>query len=120
MRNFSLDRMAYMYYAIGSRLDLGWLREQIKGHPVHNNWDALARAAFRDDLDSTQREVTVSILNMESTVEEVEAHIDAWIEKQALMIQRWRQMISALKESPDVSDFTRFAVTLRELKELVN
>ncbi|MGG1968250.1 NAD-glutamate dehydrogenase, partial [Pseudomonas aeruginosa] len=43
--------VAKAYFAVGSALDLTWYLQQITNLPVENNWQALAREAFRDDLD---------------------------------------------------------------------
>ncbi len=61
---FSIEQVAALYYTIGNRLHLGWFRELIKKQPVSNHWEALARAAFRDDLDRQQRKLIVGIMQM--------------------------------------------------------
>ena len=38
------------YFRLGSRLELNWLRDRIIELPRANRWQALARAALRDDL----------------------------------------------------------------------
>jgi glutamate dehydrogenase len=116
--NVKIEPVASLYYTIGSKLDLGWLREQIKQHPVNTHWDALARAAFRDDLDSKQRDLAVGILKSAQVVQETGALVDSWLKKHEWFMTRWKYMMDELKSSQG-SDFTRFAVTLRELRELV-
>ena len=118
MNNFRVEEVVSLYFEIGAKLELGWVREQIRRHPVNNNWDALARAAFRDDLDSKQRDLTVSVLKMQSNTTSHEERILLWMENKASILNRWQQMLEALKSSSG-PDFTRFAVTLRELGELV-
>tara|TARA_R110002110_G_scaffold195770_1_gene405441 strand:- start:44928 stop:49820 length:4893 start_codon:yes stop_codon:yes gene_type:complete len=107
------------YYAIGGRLELEWFREQVKRHAVANHWDALARAAIRDDLDRQQRIITVAIMLMPSDIDEVEAKIDAWLTHHKIFVERWRHMISDLK-ALTMKDFTMFSVALRELMELAH
>ena len=50
------------YFHLGSRLELNWLREQILDLPRANRWQALARAALRDDLYSLHRALTQEVL----------------------------------------------------------
>src|SRR5262249_12943264 len=45
-----------VYFRLGSRLELNWLRERIIELPRANRWQALARAALRDDLFNLYRE----------------------------------------------------------------
>ena len=40
------------FFAIGARLKLNWLRDRIIELPRDNRWQALARAALRDDLNT--------------------------------------------------------------------
>lgn len=114
-----VESVIITYYAVGSRLELGWFREQVKRHPVTSHWDALARAAIRDDLDRQQRVITVAIMLMHGEVDDVDAKIDAWIEHHKVFVNRWRMMIIELK-SLTVRDFTMFSVALRELLELAH
>ena len=52
-----------VYFRLGSRLDLNWLRERIIELPRANRWQALARAALRDDLFNLYRELTRKVLD---------------------------------------------------------
>jgi glutamate dehydrogenase len=52
-----------VYFRLGSRLDLNWLRERIIDLPRANRWQALARAALRDDLFNLYRELTRKVLD---------------------------------------------------------
>jgi glutamate dehydrogenase len=54
--------VAKAYFAVGSALDITWYLQQISALPVENNWQALAREAFRDDVDWQQRAITISVL----------------------------------------------------------
>ncbi|MGH2881232.1 MAG: NAD-glutamate dehydrogenase domain-containing protein, partial [Solirubrobacteraceae bacterium] len=47
-----------VYFRLGSRLELNWLRDRIIELPRANRWQALARAALRDDLFNLYRELT--------------------------------------------------------------
>ncbi|MGE3318752.1 MAG: NAD-glutamate dehydrogenase [Candidatus Berkiella sp.] len=117
--NLPVGLVTVTYYAIGSRLELGWFREQIKNHPVANHWDSLARAAIRDDLDRQQRNLTVAVMMMQPDVDDVEAQIDAWMAQHKEMLDRWKHMINDLK-SLSKREFTMYSVALRELMEIAN
>ena len=116
-----LETVARCYYAIGDKLDLFWFRQQIKKHKVSNNWEALARAAFRDDLDRQQHNITIALLrnagSADFIAEDVHTWLDPWLTNNIILIQRWQQVIAELKTSV-TSEFTMFAVALRELFEL--
>jgi glutamate dehydrogenase len=119
LHQLPVENVTITYYAVGSRLELGWFREQIKLHPVANHWDSLARAAIRDDLDRQQRNLTVAVMMMQQDVDDVEAQIDAWMAQHKVPIERWKHMIADLKSMPK-REFTMYSVALRELMELAN
>ncbi len=119
MYKLPVELVISTYYAIGGRLELEWFREQVKRHSVTNHWDALARAAIRDDLDRQQRIITVAIMLMPSDIDEVDAKIDAWLAHHKIFVERWRHMIADLKALNN-KDFTMFSVALRELMELAH
>lgn len=113
-----VEAVTITYYAIGAKLELGWFREQIKGHPVSNHWDSLARAAIRDDLDRQQRNLTVAVMLSQKGQPNVEAQINAWVAANQEMVDRWHHMIADLRTLTK-REFTMYSVALRELTELV-
>ena len=54
---------AKVYFLVGGKLQLGWFRELIRMQPINHNWEALARAVFRDDIDKQQRNLSLGIIN---------------------------------------------------------
>jgi glutamate dehydrogenase len=118
LNKFPVEQVATIYYAIGDRMQLGWFRELIKSRPVNNHWEALARAAFRDDLDRQQRNLTISImLHNGKFLDDPQHLIDHWFKRHRTMINRWEYFITELK-TPSEADFTMFAVALRELLDM--
>jgi glutamate dehydrogenase len=118
INKFSVEKVATIYYAVGTRLQLGWFRELIKNHIVNNHWEALARATFRDDLDRQQRNLAVNIMRHNGdSLNEPEHLIDSWFGKHHILVSRWEYFATELKNSPE-ADFTMFAVALRELLDL--
>ncbi len=115
--NVSVSKFAVIYYAIGDRLNLGWVRQQISLQPVENHWDALARAALRDDIDKQQRGITKSIILKPGDEVTIEDMLEKWIEDNAQMVRRWEYMLADLRTSSAI-EFTMFAVAVRELLDL--
>ena len=105
------------YFALGSPLDLYWFNEEINALNIENHWQALAREAYRDDLDWQQRTLTVGVLQMASEAHTVEERVSAWAEHHETMISRWKALISEF-HSMDVKEFSMYGVALRELMDL--
>ena len=45
-----IDDVAALHFRLGARLHLHWLRDRIAELPRDDRWQAMARAALRDDL----------------------------------------------------------------------
>jgi glutamate dehydrogenase len=115
---FTIKSVADMYFALGARLKLDWFRQELGVHPVANSWDALARAACRDDLDRQQRSITASILSNYPEVEDIDSALDAWQADYRLLVDRWMLTVADLK-AVKKRDYNMFTVALRELLDLV-
>ncbi len=109
--------VAKAYFAVGSALDITWYLQQISSLPVENNWQALAREAFRDDVDWQQRAITVSVLQMADGPSEIDARLALWLEQHTLMVERWRAMLVELRAASG-TDYAMYAVANRELLDL--
>ncbi|MFI4954815.1 MAG: NAD-glutamate dehydrogenase, partial [Gammaproteobacteria bacterium] len=116
-----LLEVARAYFVIGERLKLDWFRDEIDRHLVANTWDALARAACKDDLDRQQRTITMAVLGyplcLVDGAHNSEACTEAWMADHKVLIERWHMMVSDLRTTK-VKEFTMFTVALRELLDL--
>ncbi|WP_373186528.1 NAD-glutamate dehydrogenase [Halopseudomonas sp.] len=111
------QRVAQVYFALGSELRLPWFGQQINGLPVDNHWQALARESYRDDLDAQARAMTVSVLQACDDGSSPEDLVKSWLASNPLMVKRWRRMLSDLK-SASGGDYPMIAVAMRELLDL--
>ena len=109
--------VAKAYFAVGSALDITWYLQQISALPVENNWQALAREAFRDDVDWQQRAITISVLQQGDGSQEVETRLDLWMQQHEGMIERWRAMLVEIRAASG-TDYAMYAVANRELLDL--
>ncbi len=50
-----------------------WYQQQLNQLPVANAWQALAREAFRDEVDVQQRTITIAMLNLSEAPSDPEA-----------------------------------------------
>jgi glutamate dehydrogenase len=114
--NIDAMTVAKTYFAIGTYLELNWFRSAIIGQPVSSNWDALARSAFRDDVDSQQRTITLFISNGLKNKNLLGEQAEIWFGAYEDGIKRWKFLANSLKAG--ATDFTMFAVALRELLSL--
>jgi len=113
----SLEEVAMTYYLLGNRLELNMLRELMNTYAVENQWDELARAGFRDDLDRVQRKLCARVLTAKSKdgkEKGIEERINHWISRHLFLIERWQKLLNDIKAS-ETSGFVSYSVVLREL-----
>jgi glutamate dehydrogenase len=106
--------VAESYFKLGARMQLHWFLEQINTLPVDNHWQALARAAFREELDWQQRTLTMGMLSHAEQKLAVAEILDAWFVRNTGYIDRWLQMVNDFRTTK-TPEFAKFSVTLREL-----
>jgi glutamate dehydrogenase len=106
------------YFRLGSRLQLNWLRDRIIALPRENRWQALARAALRDDLLGISRTLTQAVMSEAPPDTDSDTAIDGWSEHHAAALQRSLGMIADIKAAR-IYDTTTLPVALRELRNLV-
>src|SRR6266540_118858 len=113
----TVEAVAAVFFALGARLDLHWLRVQIGRLPAGSRWQALAQAALRDDLSAEQRQLTARALQHGGSGLDAEAVIDAWVSDNRAAVDRYQGMLEDLKQV-DGPDVAMLSVALREIRNL--
>jgi glutamate dehydrogenase len=117
--NLKVRDVAQVYFNIDDQLNMNWIRTQVIAHKVDNNWDALTRESLRDDLDRQQRLVAVSILQHDCDVKSIPQCIARWLDRYAVLVDRWHVVMQNLQKSSSVS-FAMLFVAVRELIDLTH
>lgn len=112
-----LMEVATLYYHLGERLELDWFGAQVLGSKVENEWQAMAREAYMEDLQWQQCTLAQGVLRLRCEDLDVLACITAWEEQESALLKRWRDMLSELHTTAS-PDFAMFAVANRELLDL--
>ncbi|WP_051560426.1 NAD-glutamate dehydrogenase [Marinobacterium jannaschii] len=112
-----LSRVAQIHFDLGERLELHWFDEQVRGFDAVNHWQLLARDAFREDLSSQQRAITVAVLRQSEAEDEESSQLDHWLHRNGAQMSRWQQMLNELRGLSSY-DCAIFTVAVRELMEL--
>jgi glutamate dehydrogenase len=105
-----VEEVAALHFAIGGNLSLHWLRDQIALLPRSNRWQAMARAALRDDLFSLHAELTTAVLRFGGR--------DGWIEANKAAVDRAQEILGEIR-SGGTFDLTTLPVALREVRNLI-
>lgn len=112
--NLDLVQAAKVYFVAGERLNLLWFRDQIAHDTREGHWNSLARLTLRDELDFSQRELTLAILRGNKNGSDPDQVIDMWAHKNKSALKRWDKMLGMIHASNSV-DYTMFFIAMKEL-----
>ncbi|HZY66106.1 MAG TPA: NAD-glutamate dehydrogenase, partial [Rubrobacteraceae bacterium] len=115
-----LETVAAVYFILGDRLRLHWLREHIESLPRDNRWRMLSRAALRDDLYDQEATLTAEILHEVPDGDlSAEDHVESWIHSNQESVDRVLQVLRDINSS-GTFDLSTLSVALRETRNLSN
>jgi glutamate dehydrogenase len=114
-----LEEVADVYHALGARLRLQWLRDEITALPRDNRWQTLARAALRDELYDVHSALTREALQTGSPDLDPEARADAWHAANRAGVDRALRVLADI-ETGGLASLETLSVALREVRNLVS
>ncbi|MDY7103885.1 MAG: NAD-glutamate dehydrogenase [Actinomycetota bacterium] len=111
------EEVAIVYFDVGERLHLGWLREKISDLPRSDRWESLARAALRDDLFREHAAMAREILTRGRTGSPSEL-VQGWLDRNPSQVERCRNVLDDIRQG-DHPELAQLSVALRELRNLI-
>jgi glutamate dehydrogenase len=113
-----VEGIAHVYYTVFDRFQVDSLLERITKLPRRDRWQALARAALRDDLYSTISDMTTSVLESTPPGTSAEDRVRAWEGLNAEQLGRAKSMFDEVN-SLEADDMASLSVALRLLRSIV-
>ena len=111
------ETVAQAYFALGARLDFPWLRAKVANLPAASHWQALAKAALRDDLAGMQRQLTADALRRVPGDGDAQQAIAAWEQGSRPLLERFRQVHADLR-THNTLDLAMVSVAMKELRNI--
>ncbi|WP_029010617.1 NAD-glutamate dehydrogenase [Azospirillum halopraeferens] len=108
--------VAAVYFMLGRRFGLEWLRDRAALVKTDNHWQKQATAAIVDDLFAHQTQLTVRVLDGAGTLPPGDP-VEHWIARRRPVVERVEQLLSELRTQPAV-DLAMLAVANRQLRGL--
>lgn len=118
LREDSVADIAAVYYTVFNRFHADSLLERISSLPRQDRWQALARAALRDDLYSTVSDMTTAVLDATPAGGKPEARLTDWETQNAEQLGRAKSMFDEVN-SLEADDMASLSVALRLLRSIV-
>jgi glutamate dehydrogenase len=112
-----VEAVAAIFFEVGNKLGLSWLRERIAALPGDAHWQILARSAMQDDLASLQRTVTQEVVAGAGSAAAADKMIAAWQDRNRRPLERVAKLLAEVRavREPDAS---MLSVVLREMRSL--
>jgi glutamate dehydrogenase len=114
----SVADVAALHFLLGGRLHLHWLRDRIAALPRANRWEAMARAALRDDLFSLHAELTADVMRQDGADADAAGRLDAWMDANRPAVDRCLEILGEIRTG-GTFDLTTLPVALREVRNLI-
>jgi glutamate dehydrogenase len=111
------ETVARLYFSLGGKLEFAWLRARIDQLATSTHWQALAKAALRDDLASMQRQLTAVALRAAPGERDPARLAALWEAAHKMLLERFGQVLADLR-SAEAPDFAMLSVAMRELRNL--
>ncbi|WP_139984304.1 NAD-glutamate dehydrogenase [Nocardioides litoris] len=110
--------VARVWFALGERLGLARLTEQILTLPRADQWQTMARAALRDDLHSVHAQLTSQVLAATVADDPAPARVADWEADNAVLVGRAADTLGQIC-AEDAADLARMSVGLRVVRSLL-
>ena len=115
---YTVDSVARVYYAIGARFGLDWLRAAADTLIAETEWQAMAISAIIGDLYAQQRALATKVVDAAGGTAAAEAVVDAWALANGRGIERVENIVCELQNAGAV-DLAMLSVANREIRSLV-
>ena len=109
---------ARIYFDLGTRIGLDWLREQVEQLPVDGPWQAIARSGLRDSALRIHRRLTEKVLTGKATGGE-QARVTAWLAAAGEDLAHWQRMLTGMRAA-GASDFATLSVGIDSMRKLAD
>jgi glutamate dehydrogenase len=117
-RHEPVEEIASVYYTVFNRFHADALLERITNLPRQDRWQALARAALRDDLYSTVTDMTTAVLESTASGDSAENRLKDWEGQNAEQLGRAKTMFDEVN-ALEADDMASLSVALRLLRSIV-
>ena len=118
--NFDIEVIAKIYFGIGTRFSLKWLRSKVSKLVYDNKWQRLSGKTILEDLYSYQMKIAKAVVDFNCNNKKIceVSSMEKWVEVVEVMVKRFDDFIADLKMNPN-PDISVFIVALNRLKPLV-
>lgn len=112
-----LDRAGTLYFAVGARFGLDWLRAAAAAAVAGGRWSKLAFRSLLDEIDSIQCSLAANVIASGGGEGDPATAIEAWVQTRKAPVKRADDVIADIKATGRL-DLAMLAVAARQLRAL--
>ncbi len=119
--DLNIKIIACIYFEVGTRFDLKWLRSKVAGSNVDSYWQKLSLKTILEDLYKYQMKIAKHVVDFNCINKDscpIAKSLDYWIKHHGFMVQRYDGFVSELKEQVN-PDLSMFVVALNRVRALI-
>ncbi len=109
----SMEFVSRVYFDIGARLELIWIRQQVADLPVENQWHGLAKSRLSDDIHAHQYAIASDVVRHAKTDSPRQA-VRIWMEANSVGCRMLASLIAEMKTISKI-DFATLSVAISEV-----
>jgi len=109
---------ARVYFEVGTRIGLDWLREQIERLSVEGPWQAVARTGLRDGALRIHRRLAERVLARKDAGT-APARVTAWVEAAGEDLGHWQRTLAEMRAA-GAADFATLTVGVESVRKLAD
>ena len=114
----SVVEAARVYFEVGARVGLDWLRDQIEQLSVEGPWQAIARTGLRDGALRIHRRLAERVLSRKDKAP-AHARVTAWVESVGEELAHWQRTLTEMRAA-GASDFATLSVGVESVRKLAD
>ena len=112
-----IEEVAAVYFTLGERLELDWLRARIEALPRNDRWQTLARAALADDCARERAALTADVLRAAEPDAGPAVATAAWLAANRVGVERFLCVLDEIRAGT-TPDLATLSVAMREARVL--
>jgi len=110
---------ARVYFEIGVRVGLDWLRDQIEQLSVEGPWQAIARSGLRDGAMRIHRRMADRVLSRTEAGTAAHARVTEWLTAGGDELAQWQRTLAEMRAS-SATDFASLSVGVESVRKLAD
>jgi glutamate dehydrogenase len=114
----SVVEAARVYFEVGARIGIDWLRDKIEQLSVDGPWQAIARAGLRDGALRIHRRLAERVLSRKDRGT-AQVRVTAWVESIGEELPHWQRTLTEMR-SAGAGDFATLTVGVESVRKLAD